>query len=92
MNKSTHEHIISTLFWYSFFEASLIKLLVLSIVCKCVILLDKYVDVKLDYWNDWKIITLKERKEKKKASCNEANEASIYIKFRITVTLIKWNQ
>ena len=43
-------------------------------------------------WNDWKIITLKERKEKKKASCNEANEASIYIKFRIIVTLIKWNQ
>ena len=53
-------------------------------------------------WNDWKIITLKGKKKKKKIKQTNkqtimhmrsmCNEASIYIKFRIIVTLIKWNQ
>lgn len=44
---STHEHMISMLFWYSIFEASLTKLMVVYVVRKCIISLDKCINLKL---------------------------------------------
>ena len=48
----------------SFFKDSLMKLLAISIVCKCIILVDKHVNLKLGWMENYDI---KPKKKKKKS-------------------------
>ena len=59
----------------SFFKASLMKLLAISIVCKCIILVDKHVNLKLGLMENYDIKPPPKKREfhTHACACDEAN-------------------
>ena len=60
----------------SFFKASLMKLLTISIVCKCIILVDKHVNLKLGLTENYDIKPPPQKKREfhtHACACDEAN-------------------
>ena len=62
MNTSAHEYIISMLFRCSFIGVNFITLLTISLVCKCIMLLDKYINLKFKLVTNYDIKPPKKKK------------------------------
>ena len=72
MNTSAHEYIVSMLFWCSFIGVNFITLLTISLVCKCIMLLNKNVNLKFKLMKNYDI------KPPKKKSALEQYAQSAY--------------